>query len=401
MSTHMKYSMKNIHPFPARMAPEIALKSLKALPSDAVVLDPMTGSGTVLRQAVLNGHTAIGFDMDPLAVLMSNAWTQPVCFSTLEELCHWLIKSARALPAAKVKLPWIDNDRETKKFVKYWFAAPQKTALRRLAYVLATSRKLKDHSHEANLLRIAFSKLIITKHRGASLAWDVSHSRPHKVRDTNDFDVWDGYARAYSQLKSILIDQKITGTSNIQLGDARNMASVMSGSVDAIVTSPPYLNAIDYLRGHKLSLIWLGYNIAEIRAIRGECIGVEKRIANLSLGEKVIYITSKLKGIDALASRQVKMIERYAADAYLLMQEIARVLKPEGKAVLVVGNSCLKDVFIENSKIFSTAGVQHGLTLAKKTTRKLPVGSRYLPLPKDGSLSKRMKTEVILEFARR
>ena len=94
------------------------------------------------------------------------------------------------------------------------------------------------------------------------------------------------------------------------------------------------------------------------------------------------------------------MIERYACDAYLLVKEIARVLKPKGKAVLVVGNSCLQNIFIENSRIFSEAGKLHGLKLCKKPTiRKLPVGSRYLPIPKDGSsLSKRMKTEVILEF---
>jgi hypothetical protein len=394
--------MKNIHPFPARMAPEIALNSLKALSKEAVVLDPMSGSGTVLRQAVLNGHAAIGFDMDPLAVLMSSVWTQPVCFTILDELYNWLILQARTMPATKIKLPWMDKDQETREFIKYWFATPQKTALRRLAYVLNTSRKIKVHPNEANLLKIAFSKLIITKHRGASLAWDVSHSRPHKVREINDFDVWDGYARTYNQLKSILIDQKITGVSRIHLGDARNMAEVPSHSVDAVITSPPYLNAIDYLRGHKLSLVWLGYTIAQIRTIRGECIGVEKRIANGSLSDRVIDIAGKLRGIDALPGRQVKMIERYASDAYLLMQEIARVLKSDGKAVLVVGNSCLQNVFVENSKIFSEAGKFHDLTLSKKTTRELPVGSRYLPLPKDGSsLSKRMKTEVILEFARR
>lgn len=394
--------MANIHPFPARMAPEIALHSLKELPKKAIVLDPMLGSGTVLRQAVLNGNAAIGFDMDPLAVLMSNVWTQPVSLNVLDELYNWLIQQARTMPAAKIKLSWIDKDQETQEFIKYWFDTPQKIALRRLAYVLASSRKIKSHPNEANLLKIAFSKLIITKHRGASLAWDVSHSRPHKVRETNDFDVWKGYARSFNQLKSILIDQKITGTARIQLGDARNMVDVASHSVDAVITSPPYLNAIDYLRGHKLSLVWLGYTIAQIRAIRGECIGVEKRIASGSLSNQVIDITSKLKGIDALPSRQVKMIERYTSDAYLFMQETARVLKPDGKVILVIGNSCLQNIFVENSRIFSEAGKFHGLELSKRPIiRELPVSSRYLPISKDDSnaLSRRMKTEVILEFA--
>ena len=33
---------------------------------------------------------------------------------------------------------------------------------------------------------------------------------------------------------------------------------MQQGSVDLTVTSPPYLNAIDYLRGHKMSLVWMG-----------------------------------------------------------------------------------------------------------------------------------------------
>ena len=66
-----------IHPFPARMAPEIVFHQLRGMASDALVLDPMAGSGTVLRAAAELGHRAIGFDLDPLAVLMARVWTTP------------------------------------------------------------------------------------------------------------------------------------------------------------------------------------------------------------------------------------------------------------------------------------------------------------------------------------
>ena len=67
-----------IHPFAARMAPELALQALELVPEDGIVVDPMMGSGTVIRQASDLGLTAIGFDVDPLAVLMSRVWTTPV-----------------------------------------------------------------------------------------------------------------------------------------------------------------------------------------------------------------------------------------------------------------------------------------------------------------------------------
>ena len=44
-------------------------------------------------------------------------------------------------------------------------------------------------NHIRDCLWLALSRIIVTKHVGATLAWDVSHSRPHKVRTENDFDV--------------------------------------------------------------------------------------------------------------------------------------------------------------------------------------------------------------------
>ncbi|GHO82470.1 hypothetical protein [Dictyobacter formicarum] len=52
-------SIRPIHAFPARMAPEIALKELQKLPQHSIILDPMMGSGTVLRVALNCGLRAI------------------------------------------------------------------------------------------------------------------------------------------------------------------------------------------------------------------------------------------------------------------------------------------------------------------------------------------------------
>src|SRR5713226_4578554 len=67
-----------IHPFPARMAPGIALEALGESEAPLRVLDPMAGSGTVLAVARANGHRAFGVDVDPLAVLLAGVWTRTV-----------------------------------------------------------------------------------------------------------------------------------------------------------------------------------------------------------------------------------------------------------------------------------------------------------------------------------
>ncbi|MGB0478231.1 MAG: hypothetical protein ACPGJJ_02670 [Parvibaculales bacterium] len=57
----------NIHPFPARMAPELVDEKIAKLPEGSHILDPMCGSGTTLRRGIDAGHSATGWDIDPLA----------------------------------------------------------------------------------------------------------------------------------------------------------------------------------------------------------------------------------------------------------------------------------------------------------------------------------------------
>ena len=57
------------------MAPDVALAALAELPPGLTVVDPMAGSGTVLRAASDRGLRAVGIDIDPLAVLIARAWT--------------------------------------------------------------------------------------------------------------------------------------------------------------------------------------------------------------------------------------------------------------------------------------------------------------------------------------
>lgn len=394
--------MRTVHPFPARMAPELALNSLTSLKANSVVLDPMAGSGTVLRQAMSLGHHAIGYDMDPLAVLMSRVWTSRVDTNIVERELQSLLKESAAVDLRSDRLAWHDD--ETQKFIRYWFGDEQRKALTRLAVIMDRRRQAScsDASSSAlDVLQVAMSRIIVTKEQCASLARDTSHSRPHRVTLTSTYDVMEGFKRSAAQLIARLESNQsiaeLPGTVNISLGDARAI-NLEDGSVDAIMTSPPYLNAIDYMRGHRLSLVWLGHKVSELRAIRSNTIGAERSYdAECSLADE---IASAMCNLEHLAPNQRKMVVRYAGDLEGMMRQAARVLRPGGIATYVLGNSCLKDIFIRNSDGVAQAGMHAGLDLVSIAERELPAASRYLPITKTGSLSKRMRTETILTFQR-
>ena len=262
------------------MAPEVALETLGKLRKDSLVIDPMAGSGTVLREATELGHWAIGFDVDPLAVLMARVWTTPVADDIIESVGRELISKTR-LPRPKgISLPWIDDDEQNSRFVLYWFGAEQRNDLRMLAWLSELNLSERDvrRRNALDVARVALSRIVITKDRGASLGRDVSHSRPHRVDTDLDFAVIPAFENSLSLARRRLLAAPPPGRAAVSIGDARALTQVKTGSAHAVVTSPPYLNAIDYLRGHRLSLIWLGYSLTELREIRADSIGAERAL---------------------------------------------------------------------------------------------------------------------------
>src|SRR5882724_957854 len=168
-----------IHPFPARMAPGIALEALRASKSPLRVLDPMVGSGTAIAVARDNGHRAYGVDIDPLAVLLAGVWTHTI---DPEEVTN---KAADVLDRAKRLFGSLTSkhsypstaDVEKRRFIRFWL---DDYARRQLTALSLSLRRVHDQSIR-NVLWCGFSRLIITKSAGASLAMDLSHSRPHRA----------------------------------------------------------------------------------------------------------------------------------------------------------------------------------------------------------------------------
>jgi tRNA G10 N-methylase Trm11 len=395
VKTNQMKNIRSIHPFPARMAPELALQSLNALDKKSVVLDPMAGSGTVLRHALALGHSAIGFDMDPLAVLMSTVWTSKANLGVVEELAAEIVDESRRIDLRLSKLPWIERGSETEEFAKYWFGPHQRQSLKRLAFVLHHHGGEGQNSAELNILRLALSRIIVTKEQGASLARDTSHSRPHKVAESSNYDVFTGFMKSVSQVVQRLHEQPITSNAKISLGDARRL-KLAQDSVDAVVTSPPYLNAIDYMRGHRLALVWLGYPLEDLRQIRSTSIGAERAPETVEAARPEVKLA--MLGRRKLPARATGIVDRYVTDLLGMTQEVSRVLKPGGYATFVVGNSCLNDCYINNASGLSQAAIANGLRQSNRVERALPSSSRYLPVT--GGLAKRMRTETVLTFVK-
>ena len=194
---------------------------------------------------------------------------------------------------------------------------------------------------------------------------------------------------------SRLAPNLIKGEAGVFEGDARDLTE--RKQFDLIATSPPYLNAIDYLRGHRLALIWFGYEMSDLREVRGEAIGAEQ-----GAGADEIDVEKFLKraATSTFAKRQMGWIRRYIHDMDAVFEKLAIAVLPGGTVLIVVGNSFIRGTVVDNAGIVVSSAEKAGLTLIRRRDREIPARRRYLPPPSGGStLAQRMRSETVLEFA--
>ena len=390
-----------VHPFPARMAPGLALDVIAECRSSMRVLDPMSGSGTVLAVAHSKGHQAVGIDLDPLAVLISKVWTTAIDLEAVREIAVRVLEDARRIFAS---LPTRDAypknaDSETRQFTRYWFDDYARRQLTSLAKAIEATqdRTIRE------ALWCAFSRLIISKQSGASLAMDLSHSRPHRKFNRAPEKPFRKFLSAVNRVTTNCIDSRsrtLGPAAQVYEGDARHL-DILDESVDLVITSPPYLNAIDYFRCSKFSLVWMGYSIGGLRCLRAKTVGTEVGM-NPCDDQVTETILSELNLQPKLPARQEAILARYIRDMQRSVGETSRVLADDGKAVYVIGENTVRGTFIPNAIIVEAVANTVGLRCVSRRSRDLPANRRYLPPPSKQSrttaLGNRLRREAILQF---
>ena len=207
--------------------------------------------------------------------------------------------------------------------------------------------------------------------------------------------------RIQNNVRGLLkFDSTIT-PAKILFGNAQALP-LESASVDLIVTSPPYAsNAIDYMRAHKFSLVWLGFPLHELSEKRKEYIGGET-VTQFEFESVPEYTTQVISEIAGLDTSKGQVLHRYYSEMSRALREMYRVIKPGKAAVVVVGNSDMRGRDTETQYCLADIGKVIGFEVAAIGVRNLDRNRRMLPagekIDRQSQIQKRMHEEYVIGF---
>ncbi len=256
----LRYGPHDLHEYRGKFFPQLVRSLLNiagACPGDTV-FDPMCGSGTTLCEAVASGMNTVGSDLNPLSVLIARTKTLVVGLSPSEfrrKMREY--RDSFKFGVAAPELVWPADDLA---YLQGWF---DPFALNDIAAILAGVRRVRSQPYK-DLLLVCLSNII------RAVSWQrLEDLRVRK--EVREYARGDAQARFLTELDS-QVDRigcylemregakcgRLKGIFNVDavaMGpELRNLA----GTVDVLITSPPYATALPYLDTDRLSLVALG-----------------------------------------------------------------------------------------------------------------------------------------------
>jgi len=362
ISNDQSYLTHGIHRFPAKFFPELPRYLIRKYSNKyEVVLDPMCGSGTSILEAMLNNRIAIGIDIDPIAHLITKVKTTPIDSISLSVARRILIKKIQELESKSDFHPNIPGFH----YRDNWF---RPFVIRELAIIHdCIENILSTNMHQDEWRSIGdFFRVILS-----SIIRDVSNADPHCTRTVLRKKVVKNISPgdAYSKFTERLIQQCVSMSDLYQISKTLEICDVRlpignaietgldDDSVDLGLTSPPYINAVDYPRTHQLEMYWLGLlGTGPLSHVKRKYIGTETVYKNE-------YNTLKTSGYETLDPvleeifnsdpRRSFIVFKFFKDMQQQLAEMYRVLKPGSMYCIAIGNNLIRGVEVRSNKILS------------------------------------------------
>jgi len=382
----------SLHRYPATMLPQIGIEILKELRIvHGSLLDPYCGSGSSFVSGLERGITEMaGFDINPLAVLISKVKFTKISIDTVIEIkvklhdaIYRFVKEKNSIH--KMAQPCITN-------ADYWFS---KEVIQHLRLIRHFIYQIEDECVKQFFL-LSFSETV----RKCSYV----KSNEHKLNRIKPEDIVNCNPDVLSIFFNKLNDMIFTYSNfyypklndHIKIGIHCSRFYPHNCKYDVVLTSPPYGDSrttVAYGQFSTLSNEWLG--VENARKIDGLLMGGERAKALYRKG----VVSDTIYEISRTDNRRALEVSSFYCDMEESIGEVAKSVKKGGKIIYVVGNRTVRNIPLPTDQFvaehFEENGFCHLLTYKRVMSNKV-MPSNNSPENKTGKMANTILYEYIV-----
>lgn len=350
--------------FPAKFHAPIAAALIERFTEVGdTILDPFCGSGTSLVEAICAGRHAVGTDVDPLAILVTQAKTSRFDMARMARQVDDLVKIVEEM-AASDEREWGSflGDIPKRTFdaaigplahavpplprIEHWFR-------RRVIVQLAALRNLVDSLSDGDFrtfVLLAFAASIRNSSNADPVPVSGLEVTSHMLRKEAEGRLVDPYrifvkalVRQVAAFEQTAADSSALCRSTILQRDARILKKDELPRVDHVVTSPPYMTAVDYYRRHTLEMFWLGLTADRDERLRllPNYLGRD-RVGQIHMpksgGRGASVARSRLATMGPVKPERARAFTHYSEGMVEVFSSLESVLPSGGRLIMVVGD---------------------------------------------------------------
>ncbi len=376
------YATHGLHTYPAKFIPHVVRYFLKKYTSSGdLVLDPFGGSGTVAVEASLTGRNSITLDINPISKLLVNCKTRIV--TSPEKLKPLLLNEIDRMFAYEGR-----NFNPVWKKVTYWIDPLFLPFLKKIFGYITYECEANELKDILFLVALNISRMLATTDdRIPKLYRSPKAIRRIEYLKKSDWkaickqlavETGQKYIDAIVQYNQLSPSGKHSVFAPQDILDWK-----FEGSIDAIITSPPYMQAQEYIRSFKIDLCWLNYSDEQMRELSNleipyrkapEKIStptidlIRKKIERLSLQDANEIRSGKEFDEKKLEKAKKNWLSIFDSYFYFLLkglENVSKYLKKDGVMGIFVGNPKMQGFEIEIWKVLYEYFAHQGFEIIK------------------------------------